>query len=93
MDFEKKYFKDISYRKLSNIDQPTFNSQLVSIVCNLDVHHSLSFKETITQITHKCQSLVDIHAPLISRKVSTVDSAPWFDKEYRHPPSVRWTQR
>lgn len=89
MDFEKKYFKDISYRKLSNIDQPTFNSQLVSIVCNLDVHHSLSFKETITQITHKCQSLVDIHAPLISRKVSTVDSAPWFDKEYRDLRKIR----
>ena len=28
IEFEKKYFKDTSYSKLSNIDQPTFNSEL-----------------------------------------------------------------
>ena len=27
--------------------------------------------------------IFNIHAPFISRKVSTVDSAPWYDKEYR----------
>ena len=89
MEFEKKYFKHITYRRVSNIDQTIFSFELSNIVNKIDVSSSLSFEKVITQFNQSCQDLVDLHAPLVSRKISTVESAPWFDKEYRELRKIR----
>jgi len=78
---EKKFYKKMDYRKLREIDSDLFTEDLTSIIENLDL--SGSFKLTVTELAKQTSTLLEHHAPIVSKTISVVSKAPWFDKEYR----------
>ena len=84
---EKKFFKNIQYRKLKEIDLDSFSEDLNTTINGLTV--TGSFKSSLAQLTEQTYELLDQHAPLVSKRVSIVESAPWFDKEYRNLRTLR----
>lgn len=86
--FEKKFIKNITYRKLCSIDNESFAMELQNITNNIKLD-SHSFHDSVRKLTGDFTDLLDIHAPIVSRKVSTIESAPWFDKEYRQLRKLR----
>ena len=82
LNFEKKYHKEIHYRKIADIDKEVFLSDIVNLLDSVD-YTSGDFKEAITNLSISAGNILDSHAPMISKRVTVVNSAPWFDKEYR----------
>ncbi|KAL5260539.1 hypothetical protein ACHWQZ_G010621, partial [Mnemiopsis leidyi] len=83
--FEKKYFKDITYRKIKSMDKDKFSDELAAIVHSIDVNDvkTAGMGESVRVLGDICSELLDEHAPLVSKRVSVIDTAPWFDNEYR----------
>ena len=84
---EKKFFKDIQYRNLKEMDLDSFREDLDTVIKGLAL--TGSFKSVQSQLTEQAKVLLNHHAPLLSKRVSVVESAPWFDKEYRNLRSLR----
>jgi hypothetical protein len=84
---KKKFFKTIQYRKLKEIDFDLFSEDLRTVIkgCTL----TGSFKSELTQLNDHTLKLLDQHAPLVSKRISVVETAPWFDKEYRNLRTLR----
>ena len=79
-----KYFKSLEYRDIKNMDTASFSDELVSIVDKgMDAPDS-TFEKAASDFSHASMSLLDKYAPIIKKKVAVVDSAPWFDSEYRN---------
>jgi hypothetical protein len=78
---ENKFFKDLQYRKLKEVDLDLFGEDLRTAVAGCTA--TGSFKTVITELNNVTLKLLDQHAPLVSKRVSVVHTAPWFDKEYR----------
>ena len=85
LEFEKKYFKDITYRNLKTVDNDKFTSHLFDVVNLIDFGEigTTDMSASVTDLNDLCAELLDEHAPIVSKKVSVIDSAPWFDNEYR----------
>ena len=84
--FEKKYFAKKSYRKLREIDSESFSGDLEEIINSMNIS---SFASAMSDFKGRFATLLDSHAPLISKSVAVVDTAPWFDKEYRELRKLR----
>lgn len=84
ISLKKKYFKKVEYRNIRDIDDVTFSCELNDIVED-HLHLSLtnSFETTVSQLSLATTSLLNTHAPFVEKKVCVVDTAPWFDSEYR----------
>jgi len=77
----KKYFKSIEFRDIKAVDKDTFSSDLNDVLDQFNV--SETFENSVVSLDASIVNLLDVYAPLISKRVSVVDTAPWFDKEYR----------
>ena len=82
MNITSKYYKKIQYRNLKGINTHEFESQLTNIISNCLVRNG-TFKEVITELTNSTNNVLDKVAPFKEKTVSVVDTAPWFDREYR----------
>ena len=78
---EKKYFKTVVYRKLKDVDSDSFSDELNNLIDGID--RCDSFEVQVHDLTTSFGCLLDQHAPFVTKKVAVVDSAPWFDTEYR----------
>ena len=85
----RKYFKTIQYRALKNIDLESFSLELSDIADHINTMEG-SFGTVVEELSKSALSLLDQHAPLLTKRISVVDDAPWFDKEYR---DLRKTRR
>lgn len=87
---EKKYFKKLTYRNTSAINQLEFKKDLIEICDEIDPG---LLDENIEIFYNTLKShlrvAMDHHAPLLTKNVSVMDTAPWFDKEYRNIRSKR----
>ena len=83
--FEKKYFKNITYRKIKSMDKDKFSDELATIVSSIDVHdvNTADMGDSVTILGDICTELLNEHIPLVSKTISVIDTAPWFDNEYR----------
>ena len=88
LTFEKKYFKEVTYHKLGDVDNDLFVSDLNCIINNLKID-SHSFHDSVKRLTSDCHKLITNHAPLITRKIPVIETAPWFDKGYRQLRQLR----
>ena len=89
-------YKTIHYRKLKNIDDESFKSDLVNNLASDLLFQQTEFGSTITMYNNAAQGVLDNHAPLITKVVKIVPRAPWFDNEYcllYTSPSPRDTER
>ena len=50
---------------------------------NIERKDQNSFEELVTQYNEKCLSVIDDHAPQLSKTIYDIPSAPWFDGEYK----------
>ena len=78
---EKKYFKTIIYQDFKNIDNGSFTNDLNDIIDGID--RKDSFSTQIHELTIAVNCLLEEHAPHVTKDVAIVDTAPWFDSEYR----------
>ena len=77
-----KYFKKIQHRNLKDLDMTEFQFQLAGIVSRT-VEHQDTFEKTLSILHRETSTLIDDLAPLQEKTVSIVETAPWFDSEYR----------
>ena len=77
-----KYYKKIHHRNLKDLDMTEFQLQLDDIVTqSLELQDT--FKRTLSFLHTETSTILDDLAPLQEKTVSVVDTAPWFDSEYR----------
>ena len=87
LSLSSKYYKKLHYRKLSGINKVAFKNDVKNIIGNTNTRGN--FKNTYLDLKQQLNSLTDAYAPFVTKKISIVANAPWFDKEYRHIRSKR----
>lgn len=76
-----KYFKTLEYRAIKNIDKEKFSCDINTLLSDYEVGCSLA--SSVNNLTVAMSELLDTHAPVLTKAISVVDSAPWFDSDYR----------
>ena len=77
-----KFYKTVQYRSMKDLCMPELKSRLTDIVTEC-LGLNGSFDEVITALTMATNTMLDDVVPLKEKRVSVVDTAPWFDSEYR----------
>ena len=77
----KSYYKTITYQNIKQVNKDEFKNELSNIINNIRVDENLG--EVVTQFNVQTAQLMDKYAPKVTRKVKIVDTAPWFDTEYK----------
>lgn len=80
--FEKKYQKTITYREIGKMDPDMFINDLKNLVDNRSSYLT-NFGESITHLSTNFSLILESHAPLVTKTVSVIDKAPWFNNDYR----------
>ena len=75
--------KKILFRNIKSIDHAQFHGDLSTVLSGIFSDNDLCFGDLISQFNSECQTLLDQHAPEISKIIKEVVTAPWFDTEYR----------
>ena len=88
LSFDKKYFKQVTYRKLSGINQSELNYDLTQ-ACSATFIDNGEFGRLYEALRSSLGMVMDKHAPVLTKNISVMDEAPWFDKEYRQLRSRR----
>ena len=84
---DKKYFKQVTYRKLSSINQVDLITDFKNSFKAIDL--SGNFGTIYSKLKSNLRSILDSHAPILTKNLAIMDEAPWFDKEYRKLRSKR----
>ena len=73
--------KIINFRNIKGIDRENFTQELVDeLLC---LQEESTFERIISLYNSKCKSVLDTHAPLLTKEIRDRKSAPWFDGEYK----------
>ena len=73
--------KTITFRNIKDINGETFMQDLADeLLC---LQEESSFEKIISLYNSKCSSVLDNHAPLLTKQIKDRKSAPWFDGEYK----------
>ena len=73
--------KTITFRNIKDINGETFMQDLADeLLC---LQEESSFEKVISLYNSKCSSVLDNHAPLLTKQIKDRKSAPWFDGEYK----------
>ena len=78
---EKKFFKQLTYRNLSSIDKNVLRKDLIDLLGAFDFSGELGVM--YCSLTNSIKTIIDHHAPLLTKNLAMMNEAPWFDKEYR----------
>lgn len=84
---DKKFYKQVTYRKLSVINRDTLRTDITTVLDNIDF--SGQFGTVYSRLKTNLIDVIDDHAPVITKKIAIMSEAPWFDKEYRDLRSKR----
>ena len=77
----KSFYETITYRNIKQINKDLFRRELKNELDNISMDNELEI--VMNQYNNKLLSLMNHHAPTITRRVKLVPSAPWFDNEYK----------
>ena len=86
VSLEAKEFKTISYRDINGIKVDVFTQDITD---GLNITDAISFKENINSYNEVMNRVLNEHAPLKSKNVKIVPTAPWFDCEYEQMRRLR----
>ena len=76
--------KTIQFRNFKNINPDNFRSDLSeSLMAKGSIKNFPSFQEAITHFNTGCSSVLQSHAPLLSKTIRDIPTAQWFDSEYK----------
>ena len=76
-----KQRKTISFRSMKTLDMSAFSLDLSANLNNLHLD-DVCFGTAVSQLTSACNNLLDEHAPVLTKEIKCVTTAPWFDNEY-----------
>ena len=74
--------KKIHFRNIKNVDHDTFKSDL-SLALSGIVTNTANFHDVINKFNDNCISVLNTHAPQLTKTINDIPSAPWFDGEYK----------
>ncbi len=74
--------KIITFRNLKGIDHTTLSEDLQSELSTI-TSESAIFENLINNYNSKCSTVLDLHAPLLTKEIKDRRTAPWFDGEYK----------
>ena len=74
--------KVIRFRNIKKIDQERFSEDLADALSGIEANNS-SYRTTIEKFNNACKSVLNTHAPEITKSINDVPEAPWFDGEYK----------
>ena len=80
MKVYEKEPKQISFRRTKAIDVDAFSNDLTTALPS--VKECLSFEDAAICYNSVLRNVVDKHAPVITKVIKVVPTAPWFDTEY-----------
>ena len=72
--------KTITYRNVKKVDCLKFRNDIQDTLS--DLPHSNNMKEKITNYNNAMTTVLNKHAPVITKTIRIVPHAPWFDAEY-----------
>ena len=73
--------KTITFRNYKNIDLEKFKLELFSLL-SMNSHDSLSFEQSVSHF-NTCTSTLNKYAPLVTKTIRDIHTAPWFDTDYK----------
>ena len=82
----KTLYKDLTYRKLNNIDMVAFRDDVKRCLSDVTSHNDddeASVGEYVSEYDRELSAVLNKHAPVVTKRVKIVENAPWFDDEYR----------
>ena len=83
VDLNTKATKTITYRDLKNIDHSALSTDLNEFVWSFDITDEIQFQPCTLKFFSDLGRIIDKHAPLVTKTMSNVPHAPWFDTEYK----------
>ena len=84
---EKSDLKSITFRNLKQVDKELFSSDLVKSLINIS--YNQDFKSALVSFNDNCASVLDNHAPALTKHIRERKCSPWFDGEYKLKRSQR----
>ena len=73
--------KIINFRNIKGINRETFTQELADeLLC---LQEESSFEKIISLYNSQCSSVLDTHAPLLTKQIKDRQLSPWFDGEYK----------
>ena len=86
LEYERKYHKNIVYRDTKKVDLKLFRNELILVMKSL---HLGSFGSAVRDLKAGLTRILDDHCPIVHKSISVIDTAPWFDSEYRDMRKLR----
>jgi hypothetical protein len=83
-----KEIKQITYREIKKINAEQLKVDFISAVENVDLV-SQDLKASCETLFGEVSKVLDIHAPVITKTITTLHTAPWFDAEYKEQRKLR----
>ena len=79
-ELSESTMKTITYRNVKKVNSLNFSKDVQDKLSTIP--QSQDMKETITNYNRAMTSVMDKHAPLITKTIRIAPHAPWFDAEY-----------
>ena len=73
---------EIEFRNLKAVDPELFKLDITTFLSNSDKWVS-SFSDSINLFNDGCRKVLDTHAPTRKKVIGELETAPWFDSEYK----------
>ena len=74
--------KEITFRNIKNINTTDFKSDIKKILAS-DSEWMGTFPQSINAFNKACTNSLNKHAPLHTKTIRDLKTAPWFDSEYK----------
>ena len=75
--------KQITFRDFKGIDSTLLSADFLNVFNEASSRPENSFNDRIVWYNESCTSILDDHAPLLTKNIKDRPTAPWFDGEYK----------
>ena len=79
LDRPKSATRSVQFRRLKNMDIPTFKRDVCDTLPSMA--EATSLDSFVDNLIHSLQSTLDSHAPLVNHQITVTPHQPWFNDE------------
>ena len=84
-----KVKEEITFRDFKGINMDMFTSDLVAAISSYSMDQNGNFESLVSEFNECMGSILNNHAPIKTKIISKVHTAPWFDNEYKEQRKLR----